>query len=85
MVLPLDGAFLGACIAVCPGRRGHLRVTATLACSKQALPLYLGVFAVPGGGLLKRAAGLEDGGVVSGAADELEADGEIFFGEAAGN
>ena len=41
------------------------------------------MFAMPGGGLLKDASGLEGGGVVSGASDELDADGEISFGEAA--
>lgn len=44
-----------------------------------------GVFAVEGGGLLEGAGSLEGGGVVAGAGDELEADGEIFFGEAAGD
>ena len=43
------------------------------------------MFAVPGGGLLEGAAGLEDGGIVSGAGDELQADGKIFVGEAAGD
>ena len=48
-------------------------------------PLQFRMLAVEGGGLLEGAAGLEGGGVVSGASDELEADREIFFGEAAGD
>ena len=43
------------------------------------------MFAVPGGGLLEGAGGLEHSSIVAGAANELDADGEIFGGEAARN
>ena len=58
-------------------RRGSLRVAATSG--------EFGVLAVESGGLLEGTGGLDDGGVISGAGDELKTDREIFLGKPAGN